>query len=697
MRVFFIFFIIIFGSINANAQDMNCLNGLITVYNGQANSDKVEYVSNASISHPLAKDKISDNFGRFELCFPLKFGLSLGPMKIELAGKYKDYAVVNDFDLRNIILGEYTLEILICKKKDLDYKKAELMNMKEFCNIIDDYKRTQENNEILLDTITQLKENSEKMSKVLASLVEKTIHLEIWSNYNMIESDRKKAYNCVLRGELDSIFHYMNFEEKKLQIYHLNKELEDIAKIQDKGKDLVESEKIKESLIRKDREKLIDDLLFMAQASTIKHDYITADSLYKEAIRSSDFNLYSQIEYGDFLFFIGDYKMAIQYYYSAALFIYEYRMAFLEYINDLNEYEDPLWDLVHEVFKKGVNASRLAGIDSLIDEFYDLYDRYVSPSLISLLSPSAQKNKKNETKIDIMIGKFLFYSGYVHFFKEEYNEAKQRMSSSYDFYKKLLNRKQLDPSDIVEITFYLGYVNYLLGDYERTIDLFSELINIFDNGKVCKMELKHIPVVFKILGEIYSIKKDLQKSDLYFIRGLELTEKIEDSKNDLLGLRVDMFFGLANNLYYNKKYEKSVDYIKTAINEMRSFGHKKYHNKCIEAYRMLSLNYLLMKSYSESEMFSNCVLLLGDRKEIDYYYLILSYMYQGKKKEAYLEMKNTFKPTMFNNAFYDDIINEINRVILAIDDHPTCIDQLIKYLSKIKFDNLDKKEHYVPL
>ena len=125
-----IYFIVFFGIIANSAAQQIPLKGVVSVQNSKTQTGKTQYVKNAEVTHPNAKNDVTDDDGKFTLNITgLKQNVQT-QIAVALSGTYGDYVIVNEKELQDITLGRLTpVSVFICKKGDLEQRQAEMVGI----------------------------------------------------------------------------------------------------------------------------------------------------------------------------------------------------------------------------------------------------------------------------------------------------------------------------------------------------------------------------------------------------------------------------------------------------------------------------------------------------------------------------------------------------------------------------------------
>ena len=305
------------------------LKGVVTVQNSLTNTGKIEYVSEASISHPNAKPTATDSQGAFTLfIFHLKRGVQTA-IKVKPTGRYKDYIVVDERAISDITLGRLeTIRISIQDKsvlkeeeekfiantmKKLDKirerKIAELNKRIATLEAANDYA-----NEIYQKSIDSLTFLANDKAETLKRIREYAQYM-VLINLDEADSIYRKAYHFFTEGELDSVASYLkqhiNFEEENKQIQLQQNEAQNkknIARELDEQADLqlANAEGAKAQLLKK--------LLLAAKASEELYNHTESIQYYEKALVLVPEDIQTIWVYADYLYRIKESTKALNHF-----------------------------------------------------------------------------------------------------------------------------------------------------------------------------------------------------------------------------------------------------------------------------------------------------------------------------------------------------------------------------------------------
>ena len=283
-RILLLLSLILGITVNSGAQIS--LNGVVTVQNSKVNTGKTERVPNAQVSSQNAQPNTTDNEGKFLLRFT---GVESGrqvQISVTPYGAYKDYVVVNEWDLNQTLGRKSFVGIYLSKQEDLDTRKAEMVgiNIKKYEERADKtIKRLQSELEIY-------KNNSDYMNvrykEIRDSL--QIVNQDIYTAYELIEEyakslvtinlDEKEdnyvnAYNCFAKGELDSVSYYLKADELDKKYQNLLQLKEESEREKSFAQVLSGSASLKEERYETGINDLVKEWVLLAQTASLQNKY----------------------------------------------------------------------------------------------------------------------------------------------------------------------------------------------------------------------------------------------------------------------------------------------------------------------------------------------------------------------------------------------------------------------------------------
>jgi tetratricopeptide (TPR) repeat protein len=301
-----LFLIAILGITTPSIAQQTFLKGVVTVQNSKTNTGQTQYVKNAKISHPNAKNDVTtDDEGKFMLDITgLKQNIQT-KIDVILHGAYGEYVVVNEKELQNITIGRETpVSVYICKKDELEQRQAEMVSV----NMQKLEERTDANKKRLQKELEDLKSKNDYLNvrygeikdslDVISKNIDKTFerikeYARIMALENLDDRDENyvKAYGCFSRGELDSVFYYLQEEELELKHQKILQLQKESKKEKELSEILTESAKIKVEYTNKSLNRLMKEWLLQARIYSMKNDYEKTIFYYEKMIEADPLNV----------------------------------------------------------------------------------------------------------------------------------------------------------------------------------------------------------------------------------------------------------------------------------------------------------------------------------------------------------------------------------------------------------------------
>jgi tetratricopeptide (TPR) repeat protein len=313
------------------------LRGVVSVQNSKTNKGKTEYVPGAEAKVPsLAPPTPSNEQGLFVLQitgtqYGNKIQVLVDPSKSR-DNKYKNYVVVNEEDLKKLVLGvNDTIDVYITDATELEAQKARLVGIN-----MDNYIGKKQYNQMrerlqkemftansrsnrykeIIDSLNFIRKDEDNMQKMVEEFVEQLVRINL---DNIKESDaigvsRKKAYECSLRGELDSVLFYL--QDREALLHEAIQKRDDAQKMQEAARQMETTAQITEQQQTKNINELITDLILMARTAKLQNNHAEAEKNYQIAVDADSLNYENVLEFADYLRRIREYDKADVYYQS---------------------------------------------------------------------------------------------------------------------------------------------------------------------------------------------------------------------------------------------------------------------------------------------------------------------------------------------------------------------------------------------
>jgi tetratricopeptide (TPR) repeat protein len=308
-----------------HAQEPN-LCGVVVVKNSKEKTGIIEYVKDTQIQcfNPN-KVTTSDNFGKFVMFIPDKYATIFASP----TGRYEHYKIVNENFLKNIKLPETSVVISICKVADWDYERAYSVGV-----CLDNYMSMHEYNKIkkrlqsefntvelssirwkeIADSLSFIANDIDQARKLIEDYVDKLmlVNLDFINELDALELNKKKAYKCAMRGELDSVFIYLKDTDEQLDEAMVRRK-----KAQEDAKLFQEAADINKEIVQIENDRissLIESIILKAQTAASQNKYEDAVFYYEKAINADTLNVGNILEFADYLCKIREYDTAEKYY-----------------------------------------------------------------------------------------------------------------------------------------------------------------------------------------------------------------------------------------------------------------------------------------------------------------------------------------------------------------------------------------------
>ena len=323
-----IIFIAVFGIVANSAAQQIPLKGVVSVQNSKTQTGTTQYVKNAEVTHPNAKNDVTDDDGKFTLNITgLKQNVQT-QIAVILSGAYSDYVVVNEKELRDVTLGRVApLPVYICKKGELEKRQAEMVgiNMRKLEERMEkDKNRLQkeldalrQNNDYLNARYGEIKDSLDILSKNIDKAFERIKEYAksmVLENLDDKDNNYVKAYACFSKGELDSVSYYLSDQELELKHQKILQLQQEAKKEKELAAILTESAKAKEEFTENSLNELIKEWLLLARTYNMKNDYEKTMFYYEKAIHADTSNLENIFEFAKYLHSIQQYSKAEKYY-----------------------------------------------------------------------------------------------------------------------------------------------------------------------------------------------------------------------------------------------------------------------------------------------------------------------------------------------------------------------------------------------
>jgi len=127
------------------------------------------------------------------------------------------------------------------------------------------------------------------------------INMDNMTGSDAVTESRRRAYECAMRGEADSVMHYLN---DRLELLHkATSEKENAERLAAEAQRLAEETKKRQQKAERDHAALIEDVLLMARTCATQRKHEEAQKYYEEAINADPLNYEPFYEYVRYLLF----------------------------------------------------------------------------------------------------------------------------------------------------------------------------------------------------------------------------------------------------------------------------------------------------------------------------------------------------------------------------------------------------------
>jgi len=296
------------------------LKGVITVQNSKTKTGKTEYVPRAQVDAPgHAQPQQSDSKGWFTLrIVGLQYGYKV-PVVVTLPqATWQDYIVVNADELKAWKIGYDTVNIYVAKAEDFERMKSEIARI-NFDNYVSKKQYEQmrqrlqqelavtksrsERYKEILDSLTVINDDEDRMQQLVESFAERIarINMDNMSGTDTLTESRRRAYECAIRGEADSVMYYLN---DRIDLLHrATNEKESAIRLAAAAGRLAEETKKRQQKAERDHAALVEDVLLMARTGAAQLNYEEAQKYYIEAMNADTLNYETLHEYLNYLMY----------------------------------------------------------------------------------------------------------------------------------------------------------------------------------------------------------------------------------------------------------------------------------------------------------------------------------------------------------------------------------------------------------
>jgi len=714
-----IFFIVIFGMIVQSAAQQIPLKGVVAVQNSKTNTGKTQYVKNAEVTHPNAKNDVTDDDGKFTLNITgLKQNIQT-QIAVILSGAYGDYVVVNEKELRDITLGRVTpVGVYVCKRGELEQRQAEMIgiNMRKLEERMEaDKKRLQnelENlkakNDYLNARYGEIKDSLDIISKNIDKAFERIKEYAqsmVLENLDDKDNLYVKAYDCFSRGELDSVSFYLQDKELELKHQKILQMQEEAKKEKELAAILTESAKAKEEYSENSMNELIKEWLLLARTYNMKNDYEKTMQYYEKAVHADALNMDNLLEYANYLHSIREYVKAEKYYLQC---LERYRLLESEnpksHIADVAKVLNRLATLhrivneypkATEEYKEALDIRRKLAAENavyLVDVARTLNDLAILHRANNEHQKALEGNEEalkirrklvteNSTVYLADLAQTLNNLAVLHWSFKEYSKALEEYGEALTIRRKLAqeNPKAYLP-DVAQTLNNLGILHWNTKEYAKALQEHEEALKIRrslaeENPKVYTDKVAQS---LENLAILHNATEKYDKALQEYEEALEINKSLaaENPKAYLMYVARTMD-NLANLHEEVKEYSKALAEHKEALDIFKTLASenpKVYTPEVAFTLSNLSWCYILVKEYTQAEQSAREALELDNTQTEVKIYLAHALLFQNHFPEAekiYKELLQANKSELIS-----DNLNKLEKAAAIPEEHKTDVDKI---------------------
>jgi len=513
-----LFFIAIFGMAAHSLVAQIPLSGVVTVQNSKVNTGQTVHVPNVQVASQYAQPNATDNEGKFMLRFA---GVESGrqvQLSVTPYGAFKDYVVVNNWDLNQTLGRKSFISIYVAKQEDLDRRKAEMVgiNMEKYEARADKtIKRLQaeleiykKNSDYMNVRYKEIRDSLQIVSQDITTayrLIEEYAKLLVTQNLDDKEENYINAYHCFIKGELDSVKYYLKEDELDKKYQNLLQLKEESEKEKALAQVLTESVALKEERYEKGINDLIKEWLLLAQTAALQNNYEEAELYYEKSISADLSNAAIIYEFANYLFSIREYSKS-ENYYLKCLEIYrdleqenpntyladianvlnglaKIHIAVHEYSRALEENNQAL-----EIRRKLAAENPKVYLGALARTLMDLgvvYQRTkeyskgleVSEEALEILRTLSEENSKNNLAD---IAKTLNNLAITHYYIQEYPKALEKYENALEIRRKLSEENpKLYLPDVAQTLNNIALLHITMNELSKAQGSYEEALAIY--------------------------------------------------------------------------------------------------------------------------------------------------------------------------------------------------------------------------
>jgi len=675
-----IIFIAVFGIIaNSTAQQIP-LKGVVSVQNSKTQTGKTQYVKNAEVTHPNAKNDVTDDDGKFTLNITgLKQNIQT-QIAVALSGMYSDYVIVNEKELLDITLGRVTpVSVFICKKGDLEQRQAEMVgiNMRKLEQRMEkDKNRLQKEleelkskNDYLNVRYSQIKDSLDIISKNIDRALERIKEFAqtmVLENLDDKDDNYIKAYNCFAKGDLDSVKYYLRDDELNKKYQQLVQLQQDAKKKKELAAILTETAKAEEERYENGINELIKEWLLLAQTAAMQNKYEEAKTYYQKIISIDTTNADVIFEYARYLSSIREYAQAEKYYLQC-----------LKRYRDL-EKENPKFHLA-DIAK---TLNNMANLHKDTKEYAKALEE--AEEGLRIFRVLATENPKTYL---VLLAQILHNSAIIYQSIKEYSKSLEKYEEALKIRKMLAAENP--NAYLPDVARTLNNIANLYSDakqYSKALEAYEEALKIrtalaADDPKA---HLSSVAQTLNNLAILHSETDQYVKALEQFEKALEIYKKLaaENPKVYLYSMAATL-----NNVAVSYKdigeYAKASEKYKDALpifRELAAENPKTYLANVVDVLNNFSFCCICVKEYAQAEQYANEMLKLDSTALQGKIFIAHILLFQGHYAQAEKIYKELSQTVEHGNKTYKQTIlgdfDELEKADAIPEEHKAEVEKI---------------------
>jgi septal ring factor EnvC (AmiA/AmiB activator) len=146
------------------------------------------------------------------------------------------------------------------------------------------------------DSLCLIEEDEDRMLKELENYADQLVRInfDLFDENNPLDISRRKAYQCALRGELDSVIIYIYMQDRSELLEEALTEREKTRHKREAAQKVVDAA---EQQIKK----FTEELVFLARTAKAQYRHTDAEKYYRHAIQSDSLNYELAFEFAGYL------------------------------------------------------------------------------------------------------------------------------------------------------------------------------------------------------------------------------------------------------------------------------------------------------------------------------------------------------------------------------------------------------------